>query len=207
VRSTAGARAPGLGLSPIDLASSLARTSAPVTAILLGLGAGFDNLRAAVALGLLGLSRTTRWRLAVGFAAVELTGPLLGVGLSRVIPDVISPVARPVAIAAVFAIALISFAGRPQALSRLFEHPAGAAGLPILLGIDNVAAGMALGLSSRTAVGSAIVAGSISGAMAASGLWLGAGLRGVLPRSELAATVLLVGFGLLLLLEPAMDLG
>lgn len=174
-----------------------------MSAVLLGFGAGFDNLRSAVALALLDLSPAARWRLAAGFVAAELLGPLLGVALARVVPADVVWVARPVAIAAVLAIAISSVIGRPRILSELLEHPAGAAGLPLLLGLDNVAAGMALGLSASSPIGAAVVAGGISGLMAAAGVWIGVRLSRVTPHAELVGAALLVLFAAVLLINPA----
>lgn len=171
-------------------------------AVVLGFAAGFDNLRSTVGLAMLDLSAAARWRLGAGFVVVEFSAPAVGVGLAPFVAATIGELARLASIAVLLSIATISLFDRPSRLGGAFERIPAAFGLPLILGVDNVAAGVALGLSSHDPLPAAVIAGGLSAACAVLGLALGGRLRVVLPRSELAAALLLFGFGLLMLFAP-----
>ena len=188
--------------------------------LLLAVALGLDNLAAAIGIGVGGVSRATRVRVAVVFGLFEAGMPVLGLLLGHGLADSLGQVARWLGGAALIAVGLVEgfvlFRARredaapatggggtvlapepaervrPQRLGRMLI-----AGL--VLSGDNLAAGFALGSYHVSLALAATVFGVVSVAMSLAGLEIGARIGAVAgDRSELIACALLIATGALI---------
>jgi putative Mn2+ efflux pump MntP len=121
-----------------------------------------DNVRLAAGLAILERSTGRYWRFAVVIALVEGTFPLLGAAVAS---------GRAVAVlhveivgSLVLAVAIVlSIAG--ALTKRCLETRWMLYALPVLFGLDNLAAGAAFGLTGTQAVGHTLFVGAVSGAV------------------------------------------
>lgn len=174
------------------------------SAIPLAFVLGLDNLRAAVGLGLLYPRAADRLRLALAFAFAEgwlpLVGAAAGAPLGRGLgnwADLIGPLA--LGATGCYAVWLSLQSRKPDEEARrgwvLW-------GLPLALGVDNLAAGVALGVSGASVLPTALVFGAVSGLLALGGLYAGAAFRRVVPVDTAAfAGVALIALAAMLTLE------
>ena len=185
--------------------------------LLLAVALGLDNLAAAIGIGVGGVGRATRVRVAVVFGLFEAGMPVLGLLLGHGLADSLGQVARWLGGAALIAVGLaegfVLFRARreddapeagggetvlapepaertrPQRLGRMVI-----AGL--VLSGDNLAAGFALGSYHVSLALAATVFGVVSVAMSLAGLEIGARIGAVTgDRSELIACALLIATG------------
>ncbi len=163
--------------------------------LLLGLALGLDSFRVSLGLGLLRLSFRRRLAIAAAFGLCDGLAPLGGFAVGRLFLDRISPWAEwlgPVVLC-LYGIYMVVVARMPDGDERqarwLF-------GLPIVLSLDNLVAGIGLGALGFPVFGSAAVLGLASGVLAWVGLSLGAtAARHLPPAAEIAAGVALMGLG------------
>ena len=149
---------------------------------------GMDNLRATVGLGMLGLDRGVRRRLALSFGIWEAAAPVAGFALGRAAPAM--EWVAPAALAACAVLVLVG-AAHGADVGRWLGTRTAIVLLPGLLALDNLAAGIGLG-SAGAAVAAAVVAGSASAIWSFVGLSLGGRLgRLPLPATALAGGLLL----------------
>ena len=183
--------------------------------LLLAVALGLDNLAAAIGIGVGGVRRAARVRVAVVFGLFEAGMPVLGLLLGHGLADSLGQVARWLGGAVLIAFGVIQGIGlvrarrkdstlaagggetavpepagaRPQRLGRLLIGG-------LVLSGDNLAAGFALGSYHVSLALAATVFGVVSAAMSLAGLAIGARIGAVAgDRSELIACALLIATG------------
>ncbi len=183
--------------------------------LLLAAALGLDNLAAAIGIGVGGVDRATRVRVAVVFGLFEAGMPVLGLVLGRGLADSLGQAARWLggAVLIAFGAAGLLRAWRaPERSAPERSAPASDAAEPgerarpqrigrmliggLVLSADNLAAGFALGAYHTGIVVAALVFGVVSVAMSLVGLELGARIGAAAgARSELIACALLIVVG------------
>jgi manganese efflux pump family protein len=182
---------------------------------------GLNNLAASIAIGLSGVDRAARVRVAVAFGAFEAAMPLVGLLIGHQLSHALGSAAHIVggllliAVGAQISIAAARTAHQPAA--RTADQPAArsADGSPppvadaslgrlLLLGaglsIDNLVVGFALGAYRAPLVVSVAVIAAVSVGLSLVGLELGARLgTRVGRRSELLSGIVLIGTGVAVL--------
>jgi putative Mn2+ efflux pump MntP len=178
------------------------------TLIVLGVLTGLDNLQIAPGLGLAGVARARRWFLALMFGLCEAGMPLLGLVLGRGLRYSLNVNAD-----ALGSIVLLScgaliiwFACTKREIAPFLSNRWTLLGLPLLLSVDNLLAGIGVGVMGQPLLLSALVIGTISTLMCFAGLYLGQILRRFVPRrAELLAGIYLIVLGIAQL--PALTSG
>ncbi len=169
------------------------------TLIFLGVLTGLDNLQITPGLGLAGIAPTRRWLLALTFGLCEAGMPLLGLILGRGLRS-----SLPVNADALGAVVLLACGGlitlcacTEKKIAPFLSNRWTLLGLPLLLSVDNLLAGIGVGVMGQPFLLSALVVGTISTLMCFAGLYLGEVLRRFVPKhSELLAGIYLVALGL-----------
>lgn len=139
---------------------------------------GVDNLRMSLACGQLGLTRRRRYQLVAAFGLAEGVAPLVGVVATAPLAAALGRLADPLAAAALLvAAALVLFTVIRRVDSALLDSPWAVGLLPLLLALDNVAAGAALRGLDLPLVPAALVIGLVSASFAAGGLLAGSAAR------------------------------
>jgi putative Mn2+ efflux pump MntP len=155
---------------------------------------GVDNLQACSAIGSLGFARDQRRWYAFAFSTAETVAPLLGLALGGVLwPAIFRRVDRysPL-ILLLCGVGILWFAIRNRDVVRWFGRPRMIVGLPLLLSVDNLLAGVGLSSIHSPLLASALIIGGTGAAMSCAGLYLGTYIRAVVPRRlEFAASVYL----------------
>lgn len=151
--------------------------------LLTGFVVGLDNFRVAVGLGTLGLTHQRRMHIALAFCVCEALAPLVGLTLGNVLIEAVRPWVESVGpiVLAGSGLYVLYRALRDEESDRLFDSRWVVLGLPLSLSLDNLLAGVGLGMLGLPVLGSAIVIGAISGIMCIVGLILGATFAKALP--------------------------
>jgi putative Mn2+ efflux pump MntP len=155
---------------------------------------GVDNLQACSAIGSLALARDQRRWYAFAFSTAETVAPLVGMTLGGLLwPAIFRTVDRysPV-ILSLCGLGILSCAIKNRDAARWFDRPGMMVGLPLLLSVDNLLAGVGLSAIHSPLLPSVLIIGATGAAMSCAGLYLGARLRALVPRRmEFAAGVYL----------------
>jgi putative Mn2+ efflux pump MntP len=174
--------------------------------LLVAASVGLDNFGASAALGVSGVDRKLRVRIAVIFGIFEATMPVIGLLLGHTFAHGLGSAAKPIggsllALVGVNAIVtdVVGSRGQPKdavtSVQRLVLIAAA-------LSIDNLAIGFALGTFHRNLVVVAVTIGAVSVALSLLGLEVGSRLGGRLgQRGEL------VGGGVLIVVGVAIGTG
>jgi putative Mn2+ efflux pump MntP len=163
----------------------------------LAVAVGSDNLRAGLALGWAGTSARRRMWFAFVFGLVECGMPLLGLALgsaafaSADVTEAVAPAAITVCGVLVLADAARDRRGSRERARSFGDRPWVLVVLPVALGVDNLAAGVALAALEVPIVLALTVIGLVSSTLAAAGLWLGDVIRLWAPSRVLAGFALL----------------
>jgi putative Mn2+ efflux pump MntP len=172
-----------------------------LTLLLVAGSVGADNFAAAIAIGLAGVDRRVRWRIAVVFGLFEAGMPVIGLVVGRSLSGSLGSGAHLVGGG------LLILVGLQMGISGLRaddDAPPALAGAPIArlvvlaagLSIDNLVIGFALGARATPLVLSVIVIGVVSVGLSLLGLELGSRLGAeVGHRSELLGAGVLVAVG------------
>ncbi|MFZ0974520.1 MAG: manganese efflux pump [Solirubrobacteraceae bacterium] len=174
---------------------------------------GLNNLAASIAIGLSGVDRAARARVAVAFGAFEAAMPLVGLLIGHQLSHALGSAAHIVggllliAVGAQISIAAARTADQPAARSAEASPPPVAdasLGRLLLLGaglsIDNLVVGFALGAYHAPLVVSVAVIAAVSVGLSLLGLELGARLGArVGQRSEVLSGIVLIATGLAVL--------
>jgi manganese efflux pump family protein len=168
--------------------------------VLVALSVGLDNFGAATAVGVSGVDRDLRLRIAIIFGAFEATMPVLGLFLGEAVAQHLGNKSRVLAGCVLGLVGLYGvFSGlRTEAGSEGGHAPS--TGRLVLLGaalsIDNVAVGFALGSFHVNILAAALVIAAVSVALTLIGLEIGDRLGKRLgQRSELVGGVALILVG------------
>ncbi|HEX3978466.1 MAG TPA: manganese efflux pump [Solirubrobacteraceae bacterium] len=172
-----------------------------LTLLLVAGSVGADNFAAAIAIGLAGVDRQVRLRIAVVFGLFEAGMPVIGLVVGRSLSGSLGSRAHLVGGA------LLILVGLQMAVSTLRSEddaPPALAGAPLArlivlgagLSIDNLVIGFALGARDTPLILSVVVIGVVSVGLSLLGLELGSRLgAGVGQRSELLGAGVLVAVG------------
>jgi len=169
--------------------------------LLVALSVGLDNFGASTALGVSGVDRKLRLRIALIFGVFEATMPLVGLLLGHSVAHDLGGAARPIGGA------LLGIAGVYAVVSELLGEKStdrapdpGVRRLVLIgaaLSIDNLVVGVALGTYHVGLLVAAVTIGAVSVALSLLGLEVGSRLKGPLgQRSELAGGAVLALVGL-----------
>ena len=175
---------------------------------LLAVAVGLSNFAAAIGIGVSGVSRRTRVRVAVVFGVFEAGMPVAGLVLGHSLAAGLGQAARWLGAAALI---IVGAAGLRQAWRSRRREPGLRSGVGegarswrtgrvlvsgLALSGDNLAAGFVLGAYRTPLAVAAVVFGLVSVAMSLAGLELGARLGIVTgDRSELIASAMLIAVG------------
>jgi putative Mn2+ efflux pump MntP len=172
-----------------------------LTLVLVAGSVGLDNFAAAIAIGLAGVDRHVRVRIAVVFGLFEAGMPVIGLLLGRGLSGSLGSHAH------LAGGGLLMLVGLQMGVSTLRagdKAPRALAGAPVGrlvvlaagLSIDNLVIGFALGARNTPLALSVVVIGVISVALSLLGLELGSRLgAGTEQRSELIGAAVLVAVG------------
>jgi putative Mn2+ efflux pump MntP len=142
-----------------------------VLAILVGL----DNVAVASSLGMLGLGRRRRFWYAASCFGFETAATVLGLMVGLSVRDWVGPVTEwlaPVCLA-VCGLLVLNTAIRRHQTPSFIDRSYAMLLLPFLLSLDNLTAGVGLGISGSQVLLDGFVVGAISGAMSAAAFALG----------------------------------
>jgi putative Mn2+ efflux pump MntP len=166
-----------------------------------GLVAGSDNLQTCSALGLLPLRRRRLHLLAAAFSLSEIGAAAAGLALGHALHGSLSAIAAwvpPLVLLACGVLALVRLLGGSD-VAPLANRGVFLFGMPLSLGLDNLATGAGIGAADYPLVPAVLAVGAISAAMSCIGLYFGAWLRGrrLLPaRAALLPAIWLCAAGL-----------
>jgi putative Mn2+ efflux pump MntP len=164
---------------------------------------GLDSLRASAGLASAGLAGERPLRLALAFGVCEAAAPIVGVATGRSVlhrldgvADYVGPV-----VLITCAVCVLSAENPTRLLKR--RDWALVAGLPLILGLDNLVAGAALGVYGVPVLAAALVLGAVSCVLALVGLAIGRTIASRLePRLEFAGPAVLVLIAVSLATKP-----
>ena len=125
--------------------------------------------------------------------------PVLGLALGRVLRHSLDVSADQIGPAVLFACGgvIIWLACTERKVASFLGNRWTLLGLPLLLSVDNLVAGIGVGVTGQPFLLSAVIIGAISTLMCLVGLYLGEVLRRYIPqRAELLAGVYLVALGI-----------
>jgi manganese efflux pump family protein len=163
--------------------------------LLMGFVVGLDNFRVAVGLGTLNLTHQRRVHIALAFCLCEALAPLVGLKIGNVLIDSISiwvEAIGPIVLGG-SGLYIIYRTLRHEEEDRLFDSRWVIFGLPISLSLDNLLAGVGLGMLGLPILLSTLVIGAISGMMCVIGLLVGGAVARYLPcQAELLSGVILL---------------
>lgn len=171
--------------------------------VLVALALGLSNFAAAIGIGISGVDRRARVRVALVFGLFETGMPILGVALGRGLASTLGSAAHWIGASLLIATGLYGL-WQTQRGGDDEDEAAGAAGqgfgrllvTGLALSVDNLAVGFALGAYRVSLPVAALVIGAVSVAMSLVGLELGARIGAVAGRrGEVLGAVVLIAVG------------
>lgn len=169
---------------------------------LVAIAVGLDNLGAATAIGVSGVDRSLRWRIALIFGAFEAAMPVVGILLGHAVSRQLGGTSKLLAGSVLCLVGIYALVSAVRSGDTL--RPAGYSTTRLLvlgaaLSVDNVAIGFALGSDRVNVLVAAVVIGLVSVILSLVGLELGARLgERIGERSELVGSAVLILIGLLI---------
>lgn len=167
--------------------------------LLIAVSVGLSNLAAAIAIGVSGVDTRTRIRVGLVFGAFESGMPLVGLAIGSGLAGAVGHASR------WLAAALLIAAGSYGLITSVRGKPVGfqaAGGRRLLLGgmllsLDNLVVGFALGTSHISVLVGALVIGLVSVGLSLAGLELGARIgQHAGERGEQLAGLMLISVGI-----------
>jgi len=155
---------------------------------------GIDNLQACSAIGCLALAPGQRRWYAFAFSTAETVAPLVGLALGGLLwPAVLRTVNRYLPmILLLCGLGILAFAIKNRDAALWFDRPGMMVGLPLLLSVDNLLAGVGLSAIHSPMLPSVLIIGATGAVMSCAGLYLGAWVRALVPRRlEFGASIYL----------------
>jgi manganese efflux pump family protein len=153
------------------------------TLFLLGLALGLDSFRVSVGLGPLGLSSVRQLQIALIFGLCEGFAPLVGLAVGRSLVEAIcrwTEYLGPLVIGG-YGLYVVYLARFSRGEGQVMDDRWMLFGLPLALSLDNLVAGIGLGVLGYPIFFAALTIGAISGLMALAGLKLGNAMGRYLP--------------------------
>jgi manganese efflux pump family protein len=163
--------------------------------LLIGFVVGLDNFRVAVGLGTLNFTQQRRIQIALAFCLCEALAPLVGLTIGKVLIERIRPWVEAIGpiVLGGSGVYVIYYTLRHKEADRLSYSRWVIFGLPLSLSLDNLLAGVGLGIVGLPVLLAAIVIGLICGMMCVIGLLIGSTVAKYLPsESELLSGVILL---------------
>ena len=172
--------------------------------VLLGFVLGLDSFRVSAGLGSLNLSPSRRKRIALAFGLCDAIAPLLGIAIGHSVIELtgrwtalIGPL-----VLAVYGLYTLYLAWQCQELAAADNDLWLLFGIPVSLSLDNLVAGMGIGMLEFPVLLSALIIGLISGMMSLAGMRLGSVIGHYLPlKAELLSGIVLICMAVVLALE------
>lgn len=164
--------------------------------VVLGIVLGLDNARVAFALGATGIGTSAAVRFSAAFAGFEMMMPLVGATAGRSIGATVEPWAEGLGAVtlAVVGLYVILLGLRNGANGGTVDRSWMVLGLPLSLSIDNLFAGIGIGLLGFPVIFSAAALGAVSGILCFAGFRVGHLLARALAKpAQITAGVALVG--------------
>lgn len=175
-----------------------------VALALLGFVLGLDSFRVSASLGSLNLSPSRRRRLALAFALCDAAAPLVGIALGRTAIELIgrwAAVVGPLVLSA-YGLYVLYLAWRCKESGAADNDLWLFFGIPVSLSLDNLVAGVGIGMLEFPVLLSALVLGLLSGLMSLAGLRVGSAIGRFLPlRAEMLSGVALICMAVVLALD------
>lgn len=163
--------------------------------LLLGFALGLDSLRVSIGLGARKLSDLHRGQIAFAFGLCDAIAPFIGLAFGQSLVATVgewTEILGPLLLGG-YGLYTIYVTWRGGELAQDDDKHWMLFGFPIVLSLDNLVAGIGLGMLGFPVLLSALTLGTISGLMSLAGLYLGSALRRILPtRSELVSGVILL---------------
>jgi putative Mn2+ efflux pump MntP len=172
--------------------------------VLLGFVLGLDSFRVSAGLGSLNLSPSRRTRIALAFGLCDAIAPLVGIAIGH---SVIELMGRWTALIGPLVLALyglytLYLVWQCKELDAADNDLWLLFGIPISLSLDNLIAGMGIGMLEFPVLLSALVIGLISGMMSLAGMRLGSVVGRYVPlKAELLSGIVLICMAVVLALE------
>jgi len=173
-----------------------------IAAVAVGAAIGLDNMRASATIGFVGPPAAQRSWLAA-LVLCDAVALIIGASIGSVIPAAVTGTAAVVGVVVLVALAGLAFAERgDDARETRFADARLIAGVPILLGFDNLAAGAALVAIGYPPVPTVAIAGVVAALMCVAGFVAGSAVnRAVGARVRQVGGVLLAVAAVLAVLE------
>jgi putative Mn2+ efflux pump MntP len=167
-----------------------------LTALLvLGFALGLDSFRVSLGLGPLGLSSVRQAQIALTFGLCDAFAPLVGLAVGRSLVEAIGPWTEylgPLVIGG-YGLYVVYLAWQFEGEGKPMNDRWILFGLPLALSLDNLVAGIGLGVLGFPIFFAALTIGAVSGLMALAGLKLGNAIGRYLPiRSDVLSGAALV---------------
>jgi manganese efflux pump family protein len=172
-----------------------------VALLLLGFLLGLDSFRASLGLGIVHRSGPRRFWIPVSFGLCDGIAPVLGLAAGSAVVSSFAPWTRWLGPLVLGGFGVLTFLAANEYEAKEADADGGWPyfGLPLILSLDNLVAGLGLGAIGAPVVLSAAVIGLISGLMSLAGMSLGS----VVGRS-LRARAAQVGGATLAVLAPSL---
>lgn len=174
------------------------------TIILFGILVGLDNLQVSAGIGMNSGRRPGTWILIAAFAFFEAVMPLIGLMMGEALAmrfgehtEYLGP-----SLLAACGLFVAYQALRNQDTGKLFTSRASRLALPLLLSLDNLAAGAAFGVMGYPVLMTAVIIGGLSACLCLAGVFLGAQVRERFPkRAALASGIWMLGVAFVALIS------
>jgi manganese efflux pump family protein len=163
-----------------------------------------DNLIVCSALSLLPLSREQRRWYAFAFSAAETFAAVAGMSLGAVFwPALLHSADQSVPIILLLCGVILALGWFNRDAARLFGRPGMIVGLPLLMSIDNLVAGIGLSAAKTPPLATALIIGFAGSIMSCAGLLLGSSLRKLIPlrASQFSAGTVICCFSIWMLVR------
>lgn len=156
-----------------------------LTAIILGILSGLDNLQVGSAFELMGLNPGRRWRLIVSFTFFETTMPLVGVLIGNQLNVTFKSIANWLGPCIMLTLGLYiilrELIEKKKPKRNIANQPWILILLPFFMSLDNLIAGVGLGTAGYPILSSALLVGICAGTMCFLGFIIGEKLRRFIP--------------------------
>jgi manganese efflux pump family protein len=194
-------RLPGRRRAPAGT-NPVSNVTKVVALLLVAVSVGLDNFGASTAIGVSGVDRSLRLRVALIFGVFEAAMPLIGLLLGRSLAQYLGSVAKPLGggllvLAGTYAICTELFGGDRETAENAELSMRRLVLIGVALSIDNLVIGFALGAYHVNIVIAAVIIATISVALSLLGLEIGSRLGDRLgQRAELVGGAVLILVGL-----------
>lgn len=175
-----------------------------ITALILGILGGLDNLQVGSAIGLMGIEKKRRWMLVAPFIFFDVLMTLVGLLVGNKLNTTFESVAEWLGPGIMLAMGIYTLVRellekeKPDLVNNKWVLVL----LPLSLSIDNLFAGLGLGTAGYPVIATFIIVGTCSGVMCFLGLLIGAKLRAMIPpRLEILSGIYMICLAVFLVIK------